>query len=255
MYKYSILTYVFDNKEILRDVPKDDNIEYVCVTNNKNLQSDVWKIIIDKDLNNLNPLYCSFYVRYHPFKYCSGNICIRIDGSIQIKQSLLDLFNEFDNSNNDICVMTNSRANNIFTELLYWPFVKNKKEQIDYYKNLGIDIKKEGCLQSPFSITRNNDLCNKCDSLCWYIINKFSDNGIMRPSQVAMTVAIQQIKDLKIMFVDESLIQSNIMQWCHHNISIKRQSLFIKQQKNFFEKPIIIYNFNDVYCVNDIVWR
>ena len=34
----------------------------------------------------------------------------------------------------------------------------------------------------------------------------------MRPSQVAMTVAIQQIKDLKIMFVDESLIQSNIMQ-------------------------------------------
>ena len=120
MKKYSILTFNFGNYEVFREPEAvDENCEYIYVTDNPNLKSNIWKIIVEKRFTENTPYYKSFYVRYHPFEYCSGNICIRIDGSIQIKQSLLDLFNEFDNSNNDICVMTNSRANNIFTELLY----------------------------------------------------------------------------------------------------------------------------------------
>jgi hypothetical protein len=38
--KYSVLTYIFKNGDILRDAPKDDNIEYICVTDNPNLKSD-----------------------------------------------------------------------------------------------------------------------------------------------------------------------------------------------------------------------
>ena len=116
--KYSILTYMFNNGDILRDAPKDDNIEYICVTDNPNLQSDIWKIIIDEDLKDYDSELASFYVRYHPFKYCSGDICIRIDGSIQINKSLLSIFKEFEDSGNDICVMTNSRAININREFI-----------------------------------------------------------------------------------------------------------------------------------------
>lgn len=257
--KYSILTYIFNNGDILRDAPKDDNIEYICVTDNPNLQSDTWKIIVDEDLKDLNPEYASFYVRYHPFKYCTGDICIRVDGSIQIKESLLLIFEEFDNSGNDICIMTNSRAKTIAGELLYWigPYYTDvKKNQVELYKELGIDITKEGCIQSPITITRNNNLCNECDALSWKIIESLStDNCTMRPTQVAMTVAIEHTKGLKIMFVDESLIQSNYLQWCNHNRDSRRKSFFLVKHTKFFDKGIKIHQFNGIHSNNDLVWR
>lgn len=253
-YKYSILTYIFNNGDILREVPKDDNIEYICVTDNPNLKSDTWKIIVDEDLKGLDPEYASFYVRYHPFKYCTGNVCIRIDGSIQIHKSLLPIFEEFDNSNYDVCVMTNSRAKSIRWELVHWTFLPKemKSNQIALYKELGVDISSEGCIQSPISITRNNDLCNKCDSLSWDMIKKISlDKYTARPTQVIMTVALHLTKDLKIMFVDEGFIQSNVMQWCNHNKSSIRRSLLMFKHTKFFGTPIEIYKFNEVHSIND----
>jgi hypothetical protein len=38
--KYSVLTYIFGGGELLREVPKDPNIEYICVTDDETLQSD-----------------------------------------------------------------------------------------------------------------------------------------------------------------------------------------------------------------------
>lgn len=257
--RYSVLTYIFDKGDVLREVTEDDNVEYICVTDNPDLKSDTWKIIIDDDLVGTNPLLASFYVRYHPFKYCTGDICIRIDGSIQIKESLLPIFDEFDAGGNDICIMTNSRAKSIQEELFYWTgiyYADIKKKQVELYKELEIDINKEGCIQSPISITRNNDICNECDALSWKIIESLStDKYIMRPSQVAMTVAIAYTKGLKIMFVDESLIQSNFLQWCNHNRDSRRKSFFIVKHKKFFDKDIKIHQFNGVHSNDDLIWR
>lgn len=257
--KYSVLTYIFNNGDILRDAPKDDNIEYICVTDNPNLQSDTWKIIVDEDLKDYDSELTSFYVRYHPFKYCSGDICIRIDGSIQINKSLLSIFKEFEDSGNDICVMTNSRAININRELCWWMqsiYKDVKRKQVELYDKLGIDIDKEGVIQSPISITRNNDLCNSCDALCYKMIEDLSTKEITaRPTQVIMTVAIQLTEGLKIMFVDENLIQSDTMQWHGHNNTRKRKSIFCIKHNYFFDKPVIIHNFNGVHYNNDLVQR
>lgn len=259
MKKYSILTYIFNNDEFIREVPKEDNIEYVCVTDNPNLKSDTWKIIVDEDLKGLDPLYASFYVRHHPWKYCSGEVCIRIDGSIRINKSLLPIFEEFDNSSYDVCVMANSRAKSINEELFHWlniMYKDVKSKQLELYKSLGINTEDYGVIQSPITITRNTDICNKCDALCWDIIDRLStDKQTMRPSQVALTVALQLTEGLNIMFVDETLIQSDVMQWCRHNSDIIRKSLYITKHSSFFGKPIKIHNFNGVHCNNDIVWR
>lgn len=257
MIKYSVLTYVFNGDEFLRDVPKDEEIEYVCVTDNRELKSDVWKIIVDEDLVGMDPLYASFYVRYHPFKYCTGDVCLRMDGSIRIKQSLLPLFEYFDKSENDICVMVSSRSNTIRKELMFWMNPKHKdvkEKQIKLYENLGIDIDKEGVIQSPISITRNSQICNNCDDVCWSMIEELSTPDVIaRPSQVIMTVAISLNPNLKIMFVDENLIQSEIMQWCKHNSDNIRRSMFFLKHNFFFDKPIKIHNFDEIYCNNDVV--
>ena len=256
--KYSILTYIFNKGDILREAPKDDNIEYICVTDNPELKSDTWKIIIDEDLVGKDSEYASFYVRYHPFKYCNSNICMRIDGSIQIKESLVSMFEEFDNSNKDICIMTNSRARSIRQELLHWSFLPTemKEGQKTLYKELGVDIDSEGSIQSPLSITRNNDLCNECDARCWDMLNQIStDKFTARPTQVIMTVAIYLTKSLDIMFVDESLIQSNAIHWCNHNKNTIRKSLFKLKHKEFFGTSIEIYKFNGIYSVTNELWE
>lgn len=257
--KYSVLTYIFGNIECLRETTKDDYIEYICVTDNPNLKSNTWKIIVDEELIGYSPEYASFYVRYHPFKYCSTDICMRMDGSIQIKGSLLPVFEEFDSSNKDICIMTNSRAKTIKWELLHWmqPLYKEvKKKQIELYKELGVDIDEEGCIQSPLSITRNNNLCNDCDSKCWNMIKELSTNEYTaRPTQVIMTVAIYLTKGLDIIFVDENLIQSNVMQWHHHNDDRYRKSLGIINHTKFFDLPIKIHKFNGVHSITNEFWR
>jgi hypothetical protein len=258
MIKYSVLTYIFNNGDILREAPKEECIEYICVTDNPKLQSDTWKIVVDAELKDVSPEYASFYVRYHPFKYCTSNICLRVDGSIQIMKSLLSLFEEFDISGKDVCVMTNSRATFIHLELSHWEFLPKEmlRRQLDLYRDLNVDIYKCGCIQSPISLTRNNKLCNDCDALTWGMIESLSSpTQIARPTQVIMTVALYLTKGLKIMFVDEYLIQSDTMQWCRHNKSIVRRSGIKLEHKEFFGTPIKIYKFKNVHSIINEFWE
>ena len=49
MKKYSILTFNFGNYEVFREPEAvDENCEYVYVTDNSNLKSNIWKIISEK---------------------------------------------------------------------------------------------------------------------------------------------------------------------------------------------------------------
>ena len=52
-YKYSILTCIFNKYETLKPI-KDfrEDVEYVCVTDDKDLTSEQWKIIYCDDVLN-----------------------------------------------------------------------------------------------------------------------------------------------------------------------------------------------------------
>lgn len=97
-FRYSILTFIIGkNYEKVHDVAlKQDDVEYVLVTDDIDLTSTTWKVIYDKTLSRFNTAFerC-FYIRYNPFAYCTTNICITVDGSMQIKGSLDKLIDEF----------------------------------------------------------------------------------------------------------------------------------------------------------------
>lgn len=252
---YSVLTYVFNGYDTLCKVEPDENIEYICVTDNPNIENNGWQIIVDKELLEMNPLMASFYVRYHPFKYCSSDICLRMDGSVKILKSPFSILEEFDSLNKDILVMNCGREATIEKEYRHWLFQSNTIEaQKQFCKENNIDIKKEGVLQSPISITRNNEICNKCDALCWELLNKFSSKGKVRPSQVLMTIAIYLTKGISKVFVDERFILSNYFQWYNHNSSAKRYTLRNKVIHKFFDEDIEIYKFKDVHYIDDELW-
>lgn len=101
--KYSVVTFIFGKDyEILREpIIPDPDAEYICITDNPNLKSKNWKIIVDdqgiKEDNyegNNTTLRRVFKAKYHWMDYCSTDNCFRVDGSIEIVGSLKPLLTQ-----------------------------------------------------------------------------------------------------------------------------------------------------------------
>ena len=104
--RYSVLTCIFGDYEILRKpLAVDPECEYVCVTDRDGLDGfGVWKIKhLNKVMQTMPFVNQWTYIRYHPFDFVSNDICLYIDGSIQvmngpIQDILIKLFIEGKNS-------------------------------------------------------------------------------------------------------------------------------------------------------------
>lgn len=93
---YSVLTFIFNEYEIVREIQHlDDNAEYILVTDNPNLRSSTRTIVLDEKLFDLSTFDKCYYVRFHPFEYVHTDICLRIDGSILIKDRLTPIIERF----------------------------------------------------------------------------------------------------------------------------------------------------------------
>ena len=105
--KYSVLSYLIGDYECLReiefDTTKNDNVEYILVTDRKDLKSKTWTVIYDPDLDkpHFNAFDRTFFVRYNLFKYAKHDICVRFDHSFQLVKPLDSLIEKFEEGNYD----------------------------------------------------------------------------------------------------------------------------------------------------------
>lgn len=121
--RYSILTFIIGkNYETVHEIDnKQDDVEYLLVTDDKDLRSDTWKVIFDEDLLKCKtPFERCFRVRYNVFKYCTTDTCVTIDGSMHVKGSLDNLINVFDGGEYDICLMPHPLWSDLLTEYNAW---------------------------------------------------------------------------------------------------------------------------------------
>lgn len=160
-----VITYIYgSNKEILRE-PKviDKDTEYLCITDNPNLQSNAWNIILDpmKEINSLRDKVA--YIKFNPFKYTNAENILVMDGTMEIKTSLISLFEEI--KDYDIGLKLHTYHLNLKAELPHWLHRGlTKNEFIKFIKMAEfdkIDLSKvteyEGCL----ILYKNNDFCKK----------------------------------------------------------------------------------------------
>lgn len=101
----TVITCIFGNYDCLRDpLITNKNIHYICITDNPELKSDIYEIIVNPP--QIDPNWSSrkktYYVRYHPFEFCNTEYCYCVDGSIQLK----NYNNLFLNKNNLITLKT-----------------------------------------------------------------------------------------------------------------------------------------------------
>lgn len=85
--KYTVITGIFGNYEIIRD-PETifHDTTYICITDNPNLKSNIWNIIVDTTFikPHWSPRKKTYFVRYHPFNYTDSEYCYWVDGSLKI---------------------------------------------------------------------------------------------------------------------------------------------------------------------------
>lgn len=236
MYKYSILMYNFNNYEIMH-IPNeiDPECEYVYVTDDKNLKSDVFKIIIDDDLTGLSAFDKCYSVRFNLFKYCTTDICIYLDASMQIFKSLNKLYKAFVESNCDIGLNIHPESFNIINEYYRWYTIRNYdineiKKCIKYINDDGYDFNYKGLYQGCLRICKNTELNKKIDNMVYETAKKLGTNGkIQRVNQTLYSFILNKYFNyIKVFPISESVIQSSYIDKRDHNknYSIGKRKLF-----------------------------
>lgn len=249
-YKYSVLTTVIGNYEKLHEVlcPIEDDVEYICVTDNIELKSKTWKIIYDETLNQqeLNGFDKSFLVRYNVFKYCNSNICVRIDGSLQPKKSFTEMVDKFINGNYDIGIMIHPQRTNIYNELKVWKDsrkIDQIENQTEYIKNkLNYDVKtNDGLYQLNFAINKKSELTKQIDNDMINMLHESSNNGhINRPNQTIFSAYINaKHYDKKIFAVSANITKNNYYNHYFHNSDILSNAMYHKLPNYIFNNKKI----------------
>ena len=119
--RYTVLTYIFDNYERVHEIAhKEDDVEYLLITDNPRLHSNTWTVCIDPTLDYLSTFDKCYRVRFHPFHYATTDTVVRIDGSIGIRGSLTPLVDAVIKGNYDRCLMIHPNRNNIEQEYDVW---------------------------------------------------------------------------------------------------------------------------------------
>ena len=224
MYKYSILMYNFNNYELMRE-PKevDPECEYVYVTDNPDLKSNVWKVVVATDLMD-KPIYerCA-YVRYNQFKYCTTDICISIDGSMQINKSLRKLYDEFMKDNYDIGLSIHPERHNLVEEYGAWIYTRGydrmkAQKAINMMSALGYDFNYKGQYQLGMKICKNTKRNQEINDLTFQLLKALDKDGIERLDQPIYSFVLNYYhNDLKAFPMSQQVFQSEYITWCFHN--------------------------------------
>lgn len=251
MKKYSILTFNFGNYEVFREPENvDEDCEYVYVTDNPNLKSDIWKIIIENKHQDKSPYYKSFYVRYHPFEYVSTDTCIVIDSSMKIKKKLDKIVKDFNTRKDDIgLLLMPFHDNKPFEEICVWNKVLRRLSNVQtqllynfyYYYNME---NYRGGIDAGFKIVKNTEKIKELHELVWeHILFLKGDNDICRLDQVVLSLLVyRNFSDLKVMLFSRRWIQSDYICYCHHGTNNASAFYNINYNNQYFlNKPAEFY--------------
>ena len=158
---YTCVTGGYDSLKEPSVVP--DNIDFICFTDNMQLQSLVWSIKpIPDDLQFLSNVKKQRVVKICPHRYLSEyDISIWVDGNILIKDDLNKLLAEYDLDKVPFYTRIHPKRNCIYDEMeACWKLNKDKKEtmqlQIDKYRSEGYPAH-IGMAETNILLRKHND--------------------------------------------------------------------------------------------------
>ena len=236
--RYSILTYIINDYEQVREVEQiDSEAEYILVTDNPQLKSVTWNVIYDQDLEGLSVFDKCYSIRFNCFKYCSTDICVRIDASIGLKLSLNPLIDIFEEGNYDACLMPHPHRDNFRDEYAAWVkqrgYDKAQAERcLAYMKERGYDFRYRGLFQCGFTIFRRSEVTDQIDRKTFAMLKELGQNGVIeRNDQVPFSFVLNKyFSNQKVLPISSQVLSSPYMQLYMHG----------NKEYNLNHLPIII---------------
>lgn len=225
--KYSVIMYNFNDYELMHPLPKDAinaDIEFIYVTDNPSIHGNGWNIIIDDSLAGLSPFDQCYAVRFNLFKYTSTDICLYIDGSMQIRKNILPLFNQFEQSNADLGLMIHPDRSTMWDEYCTW-FQIRKYPPKQGYKCMaymamnGYDIHNyRGLYQGGLRFIRNTKRNKQLDQDTYNTLKMLGNNGIIeRLDQTIHSYFVNtKYTDVAVFPFSQHWIQSQYIGICPH---------------------------------------
>ena len=226
--RYSVLTYIINDYEKPREVLQSDpEAEYVLVTDDKNLTSNTWNIIYDADLEGLSVFDKCYAIRFNCFKYCNTDICVRIDGSIELKLSLKPLLDVFEEGKYDACLMPHPLRDNFRAEYSAWikqrGYDRAQAERcMKYMSEKGYNFNYKGLFQCGFAIQRRGIITEKIDQMSLSILKELGHNGVIeRLDQIPVSFVINKFfSHLNVLPISSQIFSSPYMQLYLHKSDI-----------------------------------
>ena len=248
-YRYSILTYIFNNYERLKEIkdPQED-VEYICITDDANLKSDTWKVVYDKNLEGLSTFDKCYKVRFSLFDYVSTDICIRIDSSIEICKSLDNLINKFNNSGYKLALMPHPR-HNLVDEYNAWISTRgySKERAISILNILGnitkYDFTYKGQAELTICIERKCKEVEDLDRMTYALLKYLGEeNKIERVDQTIYSVILNRyFNKLPVMLIFNQLLLDSPYCKIYHHDSDETYSTKYDRTKKYS-----VYFFNEI---------
>lgn len=196
---FSVLVYNFNNYEVLHEIPegcKNPDAEYIYVTDDKDLKSETWTVVHETRLKG-GPFDKTFQVRYNLFRYCHSDICVRFDGSMQLKKDITPVVRRFIDSGCELCVSTHPWRNTMIDEYNAWIITRGYPSEeaakaLSFMYAAGYDVKNyKGLYQLNFLIERNVKAVRFIDSLTYETIKYLGDeNDVHRIDQTVYSCIV-----------------------------------------------------------------
>ena len=226
--KYSILSFCFNDYDIIREPHAIDcDAEYVYVTDSKKLKSNIWNIKYYCSGNGA--VYDSFYVRYHPFEFVNTDVCIILDGSMQINKSLARLYEDFVESNSLLGLTINTWIPDLQHEIDYWLSTfnssnGNKRFTIDTYHRLNHFIHHWGMSSYKGNICAGVKIVTKhsknieFDEIVFEHLKYLGGNTILRLDQPVISVIYEKLfNNIPTFLMCRQIFQNSYITYCKHH--------------------------------------
>lgn len=166
-YRYTVISFNFDNYEVVREIKNPlPDVEYVYVTNDRDVTSDTWNIVVDPYYDTIDNSFDKVVeFRHRVLSYCHTDVCCRIDGSIAISGDAFDkTIDEFNKRGDDIAFIMHPWFNRVSGEYKSWATLRGiPHEEVDKIMNFFYENGYNPNINTVYTlgviIQRNNEVC------------------------------------------------------------------------------------------------
>lgn len=236
--KICVYTAITGNYDKLKEVEKEEGIDYICFTNNKNLKSKTWHIEYietNEDLSNL--LLARKYKILIPSMIKENyNISLWIDGAVIIKGSIHEFISQkCDIDNFSLACFKHSQRDCVYDEAA--AIIKFKKDKIENVKKI-IDYLKQNEYPKHCGLNETTILVRRHDSkelddamMLWY---EFVAHYCPR-DQLSFNYSIEKT-GLKIKNIDGIVFNNDFFGWQMHisNHELQEVRVFYGEYQNIY---------------------